>query len=637
MNHYRISEGEALSDIGKVVYINNGRESESGSFELGDDVKLKILLPRSLGAYSVDASIYNETANKTINFKPKWNDIDGIYDEYIAEISTGRIGVGLSFLTFKLHTICGIAYAGFRNGDIYFTKNKAYVYPIQISVSEFKYKNPEKYLGGIIYHIFVDRFNKSGVFPIKNGAEIVEFWNAEIPEYPKYPGADIKNRYFYGGNLRGIRDKLDYLASLGVSVIYLSPIFDATSNHKYDTSDYMTVDRMFGGEEELKSLIKSAKEKGIDIILDGVFNHTGDDSIYFNKYCNYNSVGAYQSKDSKYYSWYEFQDYPDKYTSWWGIDILPRINPDKPECGNYIAGKDGVVDKYSKLGIAGFRLDVVDELSDSFISSIKNRLNSNNSESILYGEVWEDASNKISYDKRKKYYCGNELDGVMNYPIKEGIISYLRYNDTGKLRYALSDIIFNAPTRIRNLQMNLLGSHDTMRILTALGGESPEGKTNEYLLKARMNDLELDNAVKKLKCAYTVLATLPGIPSIYYGDEAGMEGYSDPFNRRTYPWGNENKTILSHYRKIGKIRRENSVYKSGDYKLLLLTDDLLVFSRDDEKYSFLTILNNSKKDKYAVFSNEAKELLSGKTKSIFKLCKNSAKIFKVLKNTTLEI
>lgn len=192
-----------------------------------------------------------------------------------------------------------------------------------------------------------------------------------MPEYPAYPGAPLKNNRFYGGTLLGIIDKLEYIRSLGVDTIYLSPIFDAASNHKYDTADYMSVDSMFGGEKAFKALIKKAHEYGIGIILDGVFNHTGSDSIYFNKYGHYKTLGAYQSKKSKYYSWYDFKNYPDEYTAWWGIDILPRIHPDKPDCRKYFVGKDGVIAKYASMGIDGFRLDVADELSDDFIAEIK--------------------------------------------------------------------------------------------------------------------------------------------------------------------------------------------------------------------------------------------------------------------------
>jgi glycosidase len=246
------------------------------------------------------------------------------------------------------------------------------------------------------------------------------------------------------------------------------------------------------------------------------------------------------------------------------------------------------------MGIYGFRLDVADELSDDFISNIKSRL-TNEKESILYGEVWEDASNKIAYNTRKRYYLGTELDGVMNYPLRTGIIEYIKNKNVEPLAYALFEVMQNAPDRIMHAQMNLLGTHDTERILTVFGGEDPTDKSNDYLLTKRMNTEEYNLAVRRLCAAYTVLATLPGAPTIFYGDEAGLEGYHDPFNRMPYPWGSECATLLTHYRKVGKIRRSNAVYQRGGIKIYELNKDLLVFSRQGKECRYFTVMNNSEK------------------------------------------
>ena len=472
---------------------------------------------------------------------------------------------------------------------------------------------------------------------IPDGAKIVHGEWKVMPEYPEYPGANLYNNKFYGGTLWGIIEKLDYIKSLGTTAIYLSPVFRAASNHKYDTADYMTVDPIFGGEPALKALIAAAKEKGIEIILDGVFNHTGSDSIYFNRYGRYAELGAYQSKKSKYYDWYDFQEYPGKYTSWWGIDTLPRINPDKTECRDYFVGEGGVIDKYEKMGVYGFRLDVADELSDEFIGKIKERLSGKRKDRILYGEVWEDASNKCSYGSRRRYYLGDELDGVMNYPIRKGIIDYLTGNGKESLAYALTDVTNNAPEQVLHNQMNLLGTHDTERILTLLGGISAEGKSNHTLARLRMDNGHRSYAVKKLMSAYTILATIPGIPTIFYGDEAGLEGYRDPFNRMPYPWGNEDKRLLSHYINIGKIRRENPIYADADFKLIHLDEKLLVFSRFDSEEAYITVVNNSDEDMSLCFDDEATELIVGEVASNHILSANSARIYKVKLDSSFEI
>ena len=597
------SNYRAKSVVGKVTFAHGDKVSSSSAFEISEAAKIRILLPRILGVVSASVRIFSEDLKKEIAYVGcSWSDVKNECDVYEALIDTHSVGIGLYFFMLELDSQCGRLY-GYKAGEnLVFSDKYATDSLYQLSVSDFKYGKSEGKLGGIIYHVFVDRFNKGGECGAKPGTVVDDDWRV-IPEYPAYPGAPLKNNHFYGGTLWGVADKLDYFKSLGVNTLYLSPIFDAASNHKYDTGDYMTVDSMFGGDKAFENLILKAKEKGIGIILDGVFNHTGSDSMYFNREGNYDSLGAYQSQKSDYYDWYDFQSYPDKYTCWWGIDILPRIHPDKPACRKYFVGKGGVIEKYARMGIDGFRLDVADELSDDFISQIKKKLNHYNKESVLYGEVWEDASNKIAYDVRKKYYLGSELDGVMNYPVRKGIIDFLTVQDPSALIYALTDVINNAPARISNMQMNLLGTHDTERILTVLGGERSEGRSNEYLSKKKMNDLERGTAKRRLRMAYTILATVPGIPAIFYGDEAGLEGYHDPFNRMPYPWGREDYNLIGYYKRIGQIRRKNDVYKEGEFKLLYVDANTLAFERFDDEHAFITFVNNSSQNKKVEFSS----------------------------------
>lgn len=577
---------------GEISYLHNNSPSHSCAFLLGEKKSIRVCIPRSLGTSAAKIAVYAESGEPFTDINGTWSAQRLGNDEYEFKLPSD-MGVGLYFFTIVIQTPFGMLFAHKSGNVLNFSDEKPEV-SFQLSISNFKYEEPSKAYGGIIYHIFVDRFAKGNVKkPLKYGATIVSDWSDGVPEYPEYPGAPLKNNTYYGGDLWGIIDKLPYIASLGVTHIYLSPIFDAASNHKYDVGDYMKVDEMFGGEEALVALIKNAEKLGIGILLDGVFNHTGDDSVYFNKYANYDSCGAYQSQSSPYYEWYDFKSHPDDYTSWWGIEILPRIHPDKESCGRYFVGSGGVIEHYANLGIAGMRLDVVDELSDGFVASIKHKLNEKNLNSLLYGEVWEDASNKIAYGKRKRYYLGDELDGVMNYPIRKGIINYLLRKGTGDLLYALTDIIDHAPKRIADVQMNILGSHDTERILTVLSGICAEGKSNEHIRTLRMTEAERTVALKRLKQAFTILSTLPGIPSIFYGDEAGLEGYDDPFNRMPYPWGCEDKSLLAHYRKIGSIRRDNDVYKRGEFKLLELSNECLIFARCHRSNAYITVVNNT--------------------------------------------
>lgn len=632
----RISNDATGQLRGKVNYIHSNGSNAVTAFEFSEDIKIRFLLPRKMGVVSVDMLLYEENCSVIkASLSAIWIGTEYGNDVYEVRISEKNKSVGLYFFNLKISCIYGCVFGSKFKEELLFTETRGQMF--QLSISDFKYPAPEKKYGGIIYHIFVDRFNRGGNTKCKDNAILVEDWSDGIPEYPAYPGAPLKNNRFYGGTLFGIIEKLDYISSLGVDTIYLSPIFDAASNHKYDTGDYMTVDSMFGGDDALSLLITEAKKYGIGIILDGVFNHTGADSVYFNREGNYDSIGAFQSEESKYYSWYDFQSFPLKYTCWWGIQILPRINTDKPECRRFFTGEGGVIEKYAKVGIDGFRLDVADELSDDFIADIKSVLSRYNPGSVLYGEVWEDASNKIAYDKRKQYYLGRELDGVMNYPVRTGIINFIRYNSADALYYALTDIINNAPPRIRNMQMNLLGTHDTERILTTLAADPSDGRSNEYLSKKRMTEDEVKIGIRRLEMAYTILATLPGIPSIFYGDEAGLQGYHDPFNRMPYPWGRENRLILDFYRKIGKIRRKSDVYKKGEFKLLHLDSQILIFERYTGKKAFITFINNSKDDVTVKFSKKAKACISDTEKLNFVLKALSSEIFEIERNSLLSI
>nr|WP_243196545.1 glycoside hydrolase family 13 protein [[Eubacterium] tenue] len=390
---------------------------------------------------------------------------------------------------------------------------------------------------------------------------------------------------FHGGNLKGIISKLNYLKSLGISVIYLSPIFKSQSNHKYDTGDYKTIDPMFGDEEIFKELIYKASKKGINIILDGVFSHTGDDSIYFNKYGNYDSLGAYQSEDSKYYSWYNFKDYPNEYDCWWGVKSLPNVNETEKSYMDYIIrDKDSVIKKWMNYGVKGWRLDVADELPSTFIEALKKETLNIDDDSIIIGEVWEDASNKISYDERRKYFLGDQLNGVTGYVFKNIVVEFLKGNTKSQDVYnSFMTIKENYPKEVFKSNLNLLGTHDTRRILT-----------------------ELNEDKNLLKLAVFIQMTFEGVPYIYYGDEAGLIGEKDPDNRRTYPWENEDKDILNFYKKIVKERKNNKLLLNGETKFLKLSNqNIFGYIRYIKNNKVLILINRSDiREKIEIESNE---------------------------------
>ncbi len=608
-------------------YVKDGkseRYTAHGAFSRGDEVRYELRLPRAVMPHGVAMYIWRESGGEAVRYE-------------MARIRLDR-GADLFAVTLKMKDVAarfgaetGLYYYGFdflsKNEEKMFVKQSGRDGLPEFRAGEFdegafaltvydrKYPAPEEWYGGIIYHIFVDRFAASGRTQPKPYAKMAD-WNGGITEYPEYPGAPLANETFFGGDLYGVRDKLDHIASLGVTCIYLSPVFEAHSNHKYDTGDFERVDSMFGGKRALDSLLRAAEKRGIRVILDGVFNHTGSDSKYFNREGTYGSLGAYRSKKSKYYRWYSFYDYPDEYESWWGIKILPRVNSSDGTYIDYISGDGGIIDKYTSSGVSGWRLDVVDELSDEFVDALAERAHRSAEKRggvtpLIIGEVWEDASCKIAYGRRRRYFTGNQLDSVMNYPVRASLIEFLLQRDGDGLRRSLSIVWEHYPREIVHAVMNILGTHDTMRIITVLAGDPPEGKKNSELAVKRMTPEQYERGVALVRLGYMINATIPGIPSIYYGDEVGVEGYSDPFNRLPFPWGNENRELLGFYRELGKIRRENSVYAKGELYLCSFgIDGFFMFGRGDGETVIYTAANRSDDVIVLEFDDEKKKVLT---------------------------
>ena len=423
--------------------------------------------------------------------------------------------------------------------------------------------------GEIFYQIFPDRFCASG--EEKKGVpddRILVSDKSKLPEFRPNEKGIVKNNDFYGGDFKGIASKLEYLKEIGVGVIYLNPIFEAHSNHRYDTADYRKPDPILGSEEDFKALADKAHSLGMKIILDGVFSHTGDDSVYFNKYNRYDSIGAYQSRESKYFGWYNFKSWPDSYDSWWGIRIHPEVNETNEDFMNFICGKKGVLQHWMDLGADGFRLDVADELPDLFLERLYRSVKAYKSDAIVIGEVWEDASNKISYSHRRRFLLGKQLDSVMNYPFRNAIISLLKYGDREGFKETVETVLENYPQySIKNL-MNFLSTHDTKRILTALAGEEENGRGRDWMAQKVLSEDERRLGAKMLKTAYTILYMLPGNPQIYYGDEVGMDGYSDPFNRQYYTDEKDLFGIREYMKSLGELRQSEKELFS-DTKLII--------------------------------------------------------------------
>jgi glycosidase len=462
--------------------------------------------------------------------------------------------------------------------------------PFTITVFDPVFRTPDWFKRAVVYQIFPDRFcagNREsflrGVRAHREaGREIAvhEDWD-EPPEYRPRCGEYVPND-FYGGDLYGVAQKLPYLRSLGVTAIYLNPIFESPSNHRYDTGDYHTVDPMLGGNEAFAHLAEAARAQGVRIILDGVFSHTGSDSVYFNKYGRYKSVGAAQSDASPYYKWYNFTEFPLRYASWWGFETLPETKEQYPGYLDFmLRDDDAVVKRWLRAGASGWRLDVADELPDAFIRLLRSEAKAADPDAVIIGEVWEDAATKVSMGSRRAYVDGHELDSVTNYPLRALLLGFLTGSlDAYALQAGMMSLWENYPREFFYALLNLVSSHDVERALTVLSGAPPAASlTREQQAAYTPDEESLRTARARMKALVFLQTALPGVPCVYYGDEAGMQGMRDPFNRGTYPWGREDGGLLAFFRRTIARRNASPALREGEFSAAALCADVIAVFR----------------------------------------------------------
>ncbi|MEG0614852.1 MAG: glycoside hydrolase family 13 protein [Oscillospiraceae bacterium] len=471
----------------------------------------------------------------------------------------------------------------------------------QLTIFDNNFKTPDFFKGGIVYQIFPDRFFKSGIAHenVPSDRVLHENWG-ETPLYKPDENGHVWNNDYFGGDLAGIAEKLPFLASLGVTCIYLNPIFEAHENHRYNTADYLKIDSLLGTNSDFETLCFEAKKRGISIILDGVFNHTGADSVYFNKFNRYATLGAYNSEKSPYFNWYSFSKFPEKYSSWWGISTLPDVNETNPDYLEFICGENGVLRYWLNLGAAGFRLDVADELPDEFLDKLNRSIKSSDAEKLIIGEVWEDASNKESYGVRRRYLIGGELDSVMNYPFRDAIIGYILGMNAREFQDRILTILENYPKPSIDCLLNFVSTHDIQRAINVLGSGDCSNKDRDWQAAHKLSAEEYSLGKNRLKCAMVLQFFLPGVPSIYYGDEAGLDGDKDPFNRKCYPWGSEDLELIEFTKELSKIRKSTDIFKEGKLKFLSADNDVISFSRydSDKTRAILIMLNKGSSPRY---------------------------------------
>ena len=610
--------------------VQNTDVSRRSAFAKSETVELTLQISRVLGICLARLSLKNDKTGQVTEIPFELDTTEKGIDFYSATLDLttlcGDMPNGLFF--FDIVLCCGneVLYLNPVNNIDFTLSETAPEVPFRLLVYADGYQTPDWAKSAVMYHIFVDRFARSEKhsLPVRDDARINPDWENGIPEYAPYPGAPLKNNEFFGGSLYGIIEKLDYLVNLGVNLLYLSPIFKAYSNHKYDTGDYAEIDEMFGGREAFEELLSEAEKRGIHVILDGVFNHTGDDSRYFNRYGRYDSVGAYQSPDSPYHDWYYFRHFPEDYARWWGIKIHPKLNNDNPATRNYFLGENGILRRYVSQGSSGWRLDVADELPDRFLTDLRSAVKTENPDALVLGEVWENAADKIAYGARRSYLSGFQLDSVMNYPFKNAILDYIRNVNSEGLYNTVTEIVSMYPSQTVSVLMNLLGTHDTERILTALVAEPQDySLSNEQKAGFRLSPERREYAVRLLKLASMLEFMLPGMPSVFYGDEAGMEGFGDPFCRRAYPWGREDTDLRAHYAKLAHLKREMTVLHTPYIAFAVHDGARLAFLRysDRKNDGVLLVLCNAG-HKEAVFDEDF--IKYGVYKPIYGICETLA-------------
>lgn len=502
---------------------------------------------------------------------------------------------------------------GFR-GRLYSERAEGF----RLTVYKKGFETPAWFRRRVMYQIFPDRFAFGG----DSAGRGIEYHRSlgqtpelhqSLDEPPRYLPREFESDYkpddFYGGTFQGIEEKLPYLNSLGIGVIYLNPIVEAASNHRYDCSDYSRPDPILGTVQDFCRLCQKAEQQGIRIILDGVFSHTGDDSLYFDRYGHYGGKGAYQSRQSPYFPWYDFRDYPADYRCWWGFESLPEVKEENPDWQRLvISGEDSVVRQWLRRGAAGWRLDVADELPDGVLSLIREAAKAEKPDAPIIGEVWEDAVSKVSYGVKRNYALGYSLDSVMNYPLRKTVLDFARgKSDAYALRDALLSQQMNYPKPLYYSLMNLLGSHDVERLRTALACDADiRGLTRTQQLEFSFSEADLQRALELEKLCAVIQFALPGVPSIYYGDEQGMCGVCDPFNRLPFKEGDA--ALHDCYANLAALRNSAPALSTGETEIMAISADALlilryitgdsdVFGHSAERGVYLAVVNRGERDR----------------------------------------
>ena len=578
--------------------------------KVGDSIKyrVRIKVPMQIG-FIERMKFITETSNERVAYQLKHvkNEDGFVYFEACIELATRA----LYHYYFSFEANHNFIYLKRINQDRINVISKNEMWKLSVN-----FELPEWAQGKIMYHIFVDRFNHGSTQPLMPMPNriIHNLWNEEILIGPDENGR--WNTDFYGGDLKGIIKKLKYLESLGVSIIYLSPIVLSQSNHRYDAADYEVVDPYAGTNEDLRTLCMEAHKLGIKIILDAVFNHTGNDSKYFNEFGNFPTKGAFQGQDSIYYPFYRKHIHNNQiyFNYWWGMTNLPVCDGSSKVWQDYIYGVGGIIDQWFSLGIDGLRLDVADELSDEFIEGIREAVKRNKKDGLIIGEVWKNPMRM----NRSYIESGRGMDTVMNYQLMDALIRYFKYANTSHLRNIIDEILVEYPNPTINSLMNFTSTHDISRAINIFGsnqfqffGEWAWNLTNEdriWQRDYRLTDAEYEQAKKIYSSYIFTLTFFPGILSIFYGDEIGMQGMGNLANRRPYTWTKIDTDLLQLFQRIGKIRRREKELETASLEIVDINEQFIIFKRIHDGVEYLAFMSRSDQSIKVVLPSDYRNL-----------------------------
>ncbi len=398
---------------------------------------------------------------------------------------------------------------------------------------------------------------------------------------------------YYGGDFAGIQQKLPYLRDLGITCLYLNPIFEAHANHRYNTANYLKADPLLGTNEEFSAPLRRRCQRGASASFLTACSATParTRSTSTARAATARAVPTATAARPTAAGTTLTRAIPCGYRSWWGFETLPEVQEDSPSYVDFICGKGGVIDTWLGLGASGFRLDVADELPDSFIEKIRAAVKAHGEDKLLLGEVWEDATTKEAFGQRRTYLRGHGLDAVMNYPFRNATLDYLRGADTADVADRILQICENYPAPALDCAMNFLSTHDTERAITAIAGEPCNGRDRYWQSKRCIPSGQMDSAIRRLLLGYAMIFTLPGVPCVYYGDEIAMQGYRDPFNRAFFDWNSTEQRLRGPMKTLAALRRSCDAFDGGQLELIRAEGDVLHYRRVGKTQTAEIILN----------------------------------------------